>query len=40
MSQFDFLNALTKKASIDWSKTTMFHLDEYIGVSEARSCKF
>ncbi|MEK6646580.1 MAG: glucosamine-6-phosphate deaminase [Candidatus Firestonebacteria bacterium] len=40
MSQFDFLNALTKKASIDWSKTTMFHLDEYIGVSETHPASF
>ena len=39
-SQFDFLSALTADTAIDWSKTTMFHLDEYIGISEDTSCKF
>jgi len=32
VSQFDFLDAFTAKDSIDWSKTTMFHLDEYVGL--------
>jgi glucosamine-6-phosphate deaminase len=39
-SQFEFLNALTKKASIDWSRTTMFHLDEYIGLPEDHPASF
>lgn len=42
-SQFDFLNALTNDSSIDWTKTTMFHLDEYIGISvkhPASFCKY
>lgn len=30
-SQFDFLKALTGKKGIDWQRTTMYHLDEYIG---------
>ena len=39
-SQFDFLNALTTNASIDWTKTTMFHLDEYIGISDTHPASF
>ncbi len=39
-SQFDFLSALTVDASIDWTKTTMFHLDEYIGISETHPASF
>ena len=31
-SQFEFLKALTSMPSIDWSRTTMFHLDEYVGL--------
>ena len=31
-SQIDFLVALTKAPSIDWSKVEAFHLDEYIGL--------
>ena len=31
-SQFDFLKALTEKEGIDWRLTTMYHLDEYIGM--------
>jgi len=31
-SQFDVLDELTKK-NLDWSKVTMFHLDEYVGMS-------
>ena len=33
-SQFEFLKALSSMSSIDWSRTTMFHLDEYIGIPE------
>ena len=39
-SQFDFLSALTVDASIDWTKTTMFHLDEYIGISDTHPASF
>jgi len=39
-SQFDFLDALTAKDSIDWSKTTMFHLDEYIGLPADHRASF
>ncbi len=39
-SQFEFLEHLTKMPNIDWSKTTMFHLDEYIGLSEDHPASF
>ena len=31
-SQFEMLSALLKEEGIDWSKVTMFHLDEYVGL--------
>ena len=39
-SQFEFLKALTSISSIDWSRTTMFHLDEYIGIPENHPASF
>jgi glucosamine-6-phosphate deaminase len=39
-SQFEFLKALTGETSIDWKRTTMFHLDEYIGLSEDHPASF
>jgi len=39
-SQFEFLENLTGIPSIDWSKTVMFHLDEYIGISENHPASF
>ena len=39
-SQFDFLNTLTADTAIDWTKTTMFHLDEYIGISDSHPASF
>ena len=39
-SQFDFLAALTADAAIDWNNTTMFHLDEYIGIPETHPASF
>ncbi len=39
-SQFDFLAALTADRSIDWSRTTLFHLDEYTGISETHPASF
>ena len=39
-SQFDFLNALTDDSDINWKKTTMFHLDEYIGIPETHPASF
>jgi glucosamine-6-phosphate deaminase len=39
-SQFQFLQALTSDSAIDWSKTTMFHLDEYIGLPDSHPASF
>ncbi len=39
-SQFDFLSALTADKAIDWDKTTMFHLDEYLGIPETHPASF
>jgi glucosamine-6-phosphate deaminase len=42
-SQFEFLDALTKISDIDWARVEMFHLDEYVGVSDqapASFCKY
>ena len=39
-SQFDFLDALTADKTIDWDNTTMFHLDEYIGIPETHPASF
>jgi len=39
-SQFDFLEALTQMEGIPWGKVEMFHLDEYVGVSEADPASF
>ena len=40
VSQFEFLENLTSISSINWSKTTMFHLDEYIGIPETHRASF
>jgi glucosamine-6-phosphate deaminase len=39
-SQFAFLDVLTKAKEIDWSRVEMFHLDEYVGLSEAAPASF
>lgn len=42
-SQFEFLDELTKQPNIDWKKVEMFHLDEYVGLSDqapASFCKY
>jgi glucosamine-6-phosphate deaminase len=39
-SQFDFLESLTSHSIIDWGKVTVFHLDEYIGISEQHPASF
>jgi glucosamine-6-phosphate deaminase len=38
-SQFETLNQLVRE-DIDWSKVTMFHLDEYIGLPESAPASF
>lgn len=39
-SQFDFLDALTQTPAIDWGRVEMFHLDEYVGMSESAPASF
>jgi len=39
-SQFEFLDALTKRRDVDWSKVEMFHLDEYIGLGPDHPASF
>ena len=38
-SQFEMLGELVK-ARVDWSKVTVFHLDEYIGIPESHPASF
>jgi glucosamine-6-phosphate deaminase len=38
-SQFSFLEALIPK-NLDWKKITVFHLDEYIGISDQHPASF
>lgn len=39
-SQFEFLDALTKAADIDWPKVETFHLDEYVGLPASHPGSF
>lgn len=39
-SQFTTLKALVKEEGIDWSKVTMFHLDEYVGLPITHGASF
>lgn len=39
-SQLDFLEHLVKYEDIDWSKTTLYHLDEYVGINEDHRASF
>ena len=39
-SQFEFLAALTATPGIDWSRTEMFHLDEYVGLPVTHPASF
>jgi len=39
-SQFETLNQLTASPGIEWSKVTMFHLDEYIGLPVTHPASF
>jgi glucosamine-6-phosphate deaminase len=39
-SQFEFLDFLCKSKGIDWSRTEMFHLDEYIGLPANHPASF
>jgi glucosamine-6-phosphate deaminase len=39
-SQFETLNQLLAEKDIDWSKVTVFHLDEYIGIPITHPASF
>ncbi|NBC66463.1 MAG: glucosamine-6-phosphate deaminase [Bacteroidetes bacterium] len=39
-SQFETLGKLVEEPDIDWSKVTMFHLDEYVDLSETHPASF
>lgn len=39
-SQLEFIKNLTDDSTIDWSKTTMFHLDEYIRLPAGHPASF
>jgi glucosamine-6-phosphate deaminase len=39
-SQFEFLEALTASARIDWQRVELFHLDEYIGIPMTHPASF
>ncbi len=39
-SQFETLNTLIQDKNIEWSKVTMFHLDEYIGLPLSHKASF
>ena len=40
VSQFEFLDVLIAAPGIDWTKATMFHLDEYVGLPESHPASF
>ena len=40
VSQLDFIDTLITESKIDWSKTKMFHLDEYINLSATHPASF
>lgn len=40
VSQLDFIDALISEGNVDWSKTKMFHLDEYINLPETHPASF
>lgn len=39
-SQFEFLDALTRRREVPWDAVEMFHLDEYIGMSPEHPASF
>ena len=39
-SQYEFLAALLTHTTIDWSKVTAFHLDEYLGLPDTHPASF
>ena len=39
-SQFEFIDVLCKSEGIDWARTEMFHLDEYVGIPATHPASF
>jgi glucosamine-6-phosphate deaminase len=39
-SQIEFLAALTGAEGIDWSRVTLFHMDEYLGIGDEHPASF
>ena len=39
-SQFAFLDALTARDDVPWSKVVGFHMDEYVGMDDSHSASF
>ena len=39
-SQFEFINSLAHQRGIEWDRTVMFHLDEYIGLPADHPASF
>lgn len=39
-SQIEFLEALIARGGVDWSKITLFHLDEYLGIDAEHPASF
>jgi glucosamine-6-phosphate deaminase len=39
-SQLRFLDTLTRQSRVDWTKTEMYHLDEYVGLPESHPASF
>lgn len=39
-SQIAFLKALAQKGGIDWSRVTLFHMDEYLGIDATHPASF
>lgn len=39
-SQIKFLEALIQLGGVDWSRVILFHMDEYLGISENHSASF
>ena len=39
-SQIQFLDRLTQLGGVDWSKVTLFHMDEYLGIDAGHRASF
>jgi glucosamine-6-phosphate deaminase len=39
-SQFEFLDALSATHGVEWGRVEMFHLDEYVGMSDSHPASF